>query len=41
MSAFAFPKEVHWVETRLVLFDRKPGESIGEHLFFLPRVELR
>ncbi|KAI3092208.1 hypothetical protein CBS147333_10241 [Penicillium roqueforti] len=39
MSAFAFSKEVHWVETRLVLFDRKPGESIGEHLFFLPRVE--
>ncbi|CDM38576.1 unnamed protein product [Penicillium roqueforti FM164] len=39
MSAFAFSNEVHWVETRLVLFDRKPGESIGEHLFFLPRVE--
>jgi len=39
MSAFAFPKEVHWVEFRLVRFDRRSGESIGEHLFFLPRVE--
>ncbi|CAG8875842.1 unnamed protein product [Penicillium salamii] len=39
MSSFAFPKEVHWVEFRLVRFDRKSGESTGEHLFFLPRVE--
>jgi phage tail protein X len=39
MSALAFPKEVHWVEFRLVRFDRKSSESIGEHLFFLPRVE--
>jgi len=39
MSAFTFPKEVHWVEFRLVPFDQKSGESIGEHLFFLPRVE--
>ncbi|CAG8275527.1 unnamed protein product [Penicillium olsonii] len=39
MSAFAFPNEVHWVEFRLVRFDRKSGESTGEHLLFLPRVE--
>jgi hypothetical protein len=39
MSAFAFPKEVQWIEFRLVRFDRKSGESTGEHLFFLPRVE--
>lgn len=39
MSAFAFPKEVHWVDFRIVRFDRKSGESTGEHLFFLPRIE--
>ena len=39
MSAFTFPNELHWVEFRLVRFDRKSGESTGEHLFFLPRVE--
>jgi hypothetical protein len=39
MSAFAFPIEVHWVEFRLVRFDRKSSKSTGEHLFFLPRVE--
>lgn len=39
VSAFAFPKEVHWIEFRLLRFDRKSGESIGEHIFFLPRVE--
>jgi hypothetical protein len=39
MSAFLFPAEVHWIEFRLVRFDRIFGDSIGEHLFFLPRVE--
>jgi hypothetical protein len=39
MSALAFPKELHWVEFRLVRFDRKSGERIGEHLFILPRIE--
>lgn len=39
MSALAFPKGVHWVEFRLLRFDRKYGDIIGEHLFFLPRVE--
>ncbi|CAG8889979.1 unnamed protein product [Penicillium nalgiovense] len=39
MSSFAFPNEVHMVEFRLLRFDRKSGDSIREHLFFLPRVE--
>ncbi|KAK9847206.1 hypothetical protein MYU51_020329 [Penicillium brevicompactum] len=39
MSAFAFPIEVHWIEFRLVRFDRKTGERIGERLFILPRIE--
>ncbi|KAI1828800.1 hypothetical protein DTO027I6_10252 [Penicillium roqueforti] len=39
MSALLFPKEVHWIEFRFVRFDRKSGETIGEDLFFLPRVE--
>jgi phage tail protein X len=39
MSALAFPKEVLWIEFRLVRFDRESGESTGEHLFFLPRIE--
>jgi hypothetical protein len=37
--AFAFPKEVPWIEFRLDRFNRKSGESTREHLFFLPRVE--
>jgi len=39
MSALALPKEVQWIEFRLVRLDRRSGESTGEHLFFLPRVE--
>jgi hypothetical protein len=39
MSALLFPKEVHWIEFRFVRFDRISGETIGEDLFFLPRVE--
>ncbi|CAG8256986.1 unnamed protein product [Penicillium olsonii] len=39
MSAFAFPIEVHWIEFRLVRFDRKTGESTGEHLFLIPRIQ--
>ncbi|CAG8879691.1 unnamed protein product [Penicillium salamii] len=39
MSAFAFPIEVHWIEFRLVRFDRNSGERIREHLFILPRIE--
>jgi hypothetical protein len=38
-SALLFPKEVHWIEFRFVRFDRISGETIGEDLFFLPRVE--
>ncbi|CAI7622038.1 unnamed protein product [Penicillium viridicatum] len=39
MSALLFPKEVQWIEFRFVRFDRVSGETIGEDLFFLPRVE--
>jgi hypothetical protein len=39
MSALLFPKEVHWIEFRFVRFDRVSDETIGEDLFFLPRVE--
>ncbi|CAG7965658.1 unnamed protein product [Penicillium salamii] len=39
MSALLFPKDVHWIEFRFVQFDRTSGETIGEDLFFLPRVE--
>ena len=39
MPAFAFPNEAHWIESRLVRFNWKFGESTGEHLFFFPRVE--
>jgi hypothetical protein len=38
MSAFAFPKEVQWIEFRLVRLDQNSRESTGEHLFFSPRV---
>lgn len=40
MSAFALPKELHWIEFRLVRFDRESGQDTGEHLFFLPRVKI-
>ncbi|KAI1829133.1 hypothetical protein DTO027I6_9951 [Penicillium roqueforti] len=39
MSTLLFPTEVHWIEFRFVRFDRTSGETIGEDLFFLPRVE--
>jgi hypothetical protein len=39
MSALLFPKEAHWIEFRFVRFDPVSGETIGEDLFFLPRVE--
>jgi hypothetical protein len=39
MSALLFPKDVYWIEFRFVRFDRASGETIGEDLFFLPRVE--
>ena len=39
MSALLFPKEVYWIESRFVRFDRTSDETIGEDLFFLPRVE--
>jgi hypothetical protein len=39
MSALLFPKEVQWIEFRFVRFERVSGETIGEDMFFLPRVE--
>ncbi|CAG8022322.1 unnamed protein product [Penicillium salamii] len=39
MSSFAFIIKVHWIEFRLMRFDRKSGERIVEHLFILPRIE--
>ncbi|CAG8059571.1 unnamed protein product [Penicillium nalgiovense] len=39
LSAFLFPKEVQWIEFRFVRFDGVSGETIGEDMFFLPRVE--
>jgi hypothetical protein len=39
MSAFFLFEEVFWVELRLARFHQLTGETVGEHLFFLPRVE--
>ncbi|CDM32610.1 unnamed protein product [Penicillium roqueforti FM164] len=39
ISALLFPKEVHWIEFRFVRFERVSGKTIGEDMFFLPRVE--
>jgi hypothetical protein len=39
MSAFFLCDEVCWVEFRLARFDQSTGETVGEHLFFLPRAE--
>ena len=39
MSAFFLTEEIHWVEVRLARLDQITGDMIGEHLFFLPRVE--
>ncbi|CAI7620915.1 unnamed protein product [Penicillium pancosmium] len=38
-SAFLLSEEVYWVEFRLSRFDSLSDELIGEHLFFLPRIE--
>jgi hypothetical protein len=39
ISAFFPSDEVYWVELRLARLDQSTGETVGEHLFFLPRVE--
>jgi hypothetical protein len=39
MSAFFLLEEVYWVEFRLARFDQSTGETVGEHIFFLPRIE--
>jgi hypothetical protein len=40
MSAFFLAEEIHWVEFRLARLDQTTGDMVGEHLFFLPRMEL-
>lgn len=39
MSAFYLSTDVYWVEFRLARFDLATSETVGEHMFFLPRVE--
>ena len=39
ISAFFLSEEVYWVEFRLARFDQSTGETVAEHLFFLPRIE--
>jgi hypothetical protein len=39
VSAFFPSEEVYWLEFRLAQFDQSNGETVGEYLFFLPRVE--
>ncbi|KAJ5117620.1 hypothetical protein N7448_011252 [Penicillium atrosanguineum] len=39
MSGFLLTEEIHWVEFRLARLDQITGDMIGEHRFFLPRVE--
>jgi hypothetical protein len=39
MSAIFLAEEILWVEDRLARLDQVTGGMIGEHLFFLPRVE--
>ncbi|KAK9847506.1 hypothetical protein MYU51_018675 [Penicillium brevicompactum] len=39
ISAYFPSEEVYWVEFRLARFDQSTGETVAEHLFFLPRIE--
>ncbi|KGO69280.1 hypothetical protein PITC_094790 [Penicillium italicum] len=39
ISAFFPFEEVYWVEPLLTRLDQSTGKAVGEHLFFLPRVE--
>ncbi|CAG8056325.1 unnamed protein product [Penicillium salamii] len=39
ISAYFPSEEVYWIEFRLARFDQSTDETVGEHLFFLPRVE--
>ena len=39
MSVFFLTEEIYWVEFRLARLDQFTGDMIGEHRFFLPRVE--
>jgi hypothetical protein len=39
LSAFYLSERIHWVEFRLTRLDLITGDMIGEHMFFLPRME--
>jgi hypothetical protein len=39
LSAFCLSEQIRWVEFRLTSLDQVTGDMIGEHLFFLPRME--
>ena len=39
MSAFYLSTDVYWVEFRLARFDLATSETVGEYIFFLPRVK--
>jgi len=39
LSAFCLSEQIHWVEFRLTRLDQVTGDMIGEHMFFLPRME--
>lgn len=39
ISAYFPSEEVYWIEFRLARFDQSTDETVGEHLFFLPRIE--
>ncbi|CAG7976694.1 unnamed protein product [Penicillium salamii] len=39
ISAHSPSEEVYWVEFRLARVDQSTDETVGEHLFFLPRIE--
>ena len=39
VSAYFPFEEVYWIEFRLARVDQSTGETVGEHIFFLPRIE--
>ncbi|KAI3286517.1 hypothetical protein DTO002I6_8188 [Penicillium roqueforti] len=41
ISAYFPSDEVYWVEFRLARFDQSTGETVAEHLLFLPRIETK
>ncbi|CAG7960604.1 unnamed protein product [Penicillium salamii] len=41
ISAFFPSEEVYWIEFRLARVDQSTGETVAEHLLFLPRIETK